>query len=310
MTVQELCTHYVALKQSLGMRFHTECVMLTAFCKSIGPVDLRDVTPEAVRIYLDGTGPTTSFWQRKYQALSGVFRFALSRGYLTCSPLPVTCSLPAVPFIPHIFSRQELASLLHAIEQETNVRTKLQPDTIRTIFLLLYGTGLRLGEMIALTEDDVDLITNVLLIRQTKFYKTRYVPIGTRLATVLATYAQGHGTLDGHSDQRFFRTRDGQPVTHKHMDRTFRRLCRRAGVQRQGGTRMQPRLHDLRHTFAVHRLIAWYAAGQDVQLLLPKLSTYLGHINIAATQTYLTMTPELLDQASGRFERYMEALHD
>jgi integrase len=82
-------------------------------------------------------------------------------------------------------------------------------------------------------------------------------------------------------------------------------------VRREGGARRQPRLHDLRHTAAVHRLIAWYDSGADVQALLPKLATYLGHVDLTATQRYLTLTPELLRQASRRFEHYaMERNHD
>ena len=91
----------------------------------------------------------------------------------------------------------------------------------------------------------------------------------------------------------------------------FRRLRIHAGVRREGGARRQPRLHDLRHAAAVHRLIAWYDSGADVQALLPKLATYLGHVDLAATQRYLTLTPELLRQASQRFEHYaMERNHD
>lgn len=88
------------------------------------------------------------------------------------------------------------------------------------------------------------------------------------------------------------------------VERTFRHLCRSIGIERAGGPRNQPRLHDLRHTAAVHRVIAWYRGGEDVQRLLPHLATYLGHVHIVATQRYLTLTPELLGEASARFERY------
>jgi len=83
-------------------------------------------------------------------------------------------------------------------------------------------------------------------------------------------------------------------------------MCAKAAVSRHDGGRYQPRLHDLRHTWAVHRLVAWYQDGADVQRLLPALATYLGHVHIAATQCYLTMTPELLQAASLRFEQYAQ----
>jgi len=89
-------------------------------------------------------------------------------------------------------------------------------------------------------------------------------------------------------------------------ERAFVRLRAITGVARKDGTRYQPRLHDLRYAMAVHRLVAWYREGADVQRLLPQLATYLGHVDVAATQRYLTMTPELLLEASRRFERYAQ----
>jgi integrase/recombinase XerD len=88
------------------------------------------------------------------------------------------------------------------------------------------------------------------------------------------------------------------------VQKCFRRVCDKAGIRRSDARRFQPRLHDLRHTFAVHRLLTWYQQGADVQRLLPQLSTYLGHTSLSCTQVYLSMTPELLQEASTRFERY------
>jgi integrase/recombinase XerD len=106
-------------------------------------------------------------------------------------------------------------------------------------------------------------------------------------------------------------SRTGTPITRQTAENTFARLRVRAGVLRHDGARYQPRLHDLRHAFAVHRVVSWYRQGADVQRLLPHLATYLGHVHIAATQRYLTLTPELLQQASQRFEHYAgEAGHE
>jgi site-specific recombinase XerD len=102
----------------------------------------------------------------------------------------------------------------------------------------------------------------------------------------------------------FFVSRLGERLTVQTAERTFRRMCLIAGVVRHDGARYQPRLHDLRHAAAVHRVVSWYRAGADVQKLLPQLATYLGHIHVAATQRYLTMTPELLSEACQRFECY------
>lgn len=174
--------------------------------------------------------------------------------------------------------------------------------------LLLYGAGLRISEALALTLADVDLSVSLLTIRESKFYKTRLVPIGPRLTAVLRTYADARGRQRHANDPAgpFFVTRTGTAVTRGMAERAFVRLRDIAGIAREEGARYQPRLHDLRHAMAVHRLVAWYREGADVQRLLPQLATYLGHVDVAATQRYLAMTPELLREASRRFERYAQ----
>ena len=110
----------------------------------------------------------------------------------------------------------------------------------------------------------------------------------------------------------FFLGRRGRAIGRQTAERYFRIIRDRIGLKRRDGAYFQPRLHDLRHTFAVHRLVAWYRSGADVQRLLPQLSTYLGHVGLAETQHYLSMTPELLREASRRFESYacLEVSHD
>jgi integrase/recombinase XerD len=126
------------------------------------------------------------------------------------------------------------------------------------------------------------------------------------LAQALAKYATWRRTIHPQSDPQgpFFIGRTGERLNPKTFEVAFRRVCAWAKVRRTGGVRHQPRLHDLRHTFAVHRLTAWYQQGADVQRLLPQLSVYLGHACLSSTQYYLTMTPDLLQQACSRFEDY------
>jgi site-specific recombinase XerD len=189
----------------------------------------------------------------------------------------------------------------------------MEPITMRTIMLLLYGTGLRVREAVALDRADVDLDNLVLTVRQTKFYKTRLVPFSTQLRDALARYATGRPVTDGPVESLpFFTMRTGARVKRHRLEKCFRRVREHAGVKRSDGASYQPRLHDLRHSFAVHRLISWYRQGADVQALLPQLSVYLGHTHLASTQVYLTITPELLAEANARFERYAgkEGNHD
>ena len=152
----------------------------------------------------------------------------------------------------------------------------------------------------------MDLPNALLTVRDTKFFKSRLVPISQDLTDVLTEYARWraatHPSAGGES--RFFLGKRGAAIHLRTLEGTFQRLREHAKVRRSDGARYQPRLHDLRHTFAVHRLTEWYRQGADVQRLLYHLSVYLGHAHLAATQVYLTMTPELLHQAGTRFERY------
>jgi integrase/recombinase XerD len=175
---------------------------------------------------------------------------------------------------------------------------------------MLYGAGLRLGEALALNDADVDLQEAVLTIREAKFFKTRLVPIGQDLVRVLTAYRSRRELRHrGSPIVPFFQFRNGAPMNKHVVERTFCRLRAAANVQRDGGPRQQPRLHDLRHTAAVHRLLRWHQNGDDLQQQLPRLATYLGHKDLSATQRYLTLTPQLLRAASRRFERYAMENH-
>ena len=170
------------------------------------------------------------------------------------------------------------------------------------MILVYYGAGLRLREATNLTRADVDLSRSVLTIRNTKFGKTRLVPVGPQLSRALVQYDRTR-PKGRPAEAPFFATRAGGPVNTGTLQQNFRILCDRAGIRRTD-THEQPRIHDLRHTFAVHRLTSWYQQGADVQRLLHHLSVYLGHVHLRHTQVYLSMTPELLREASQRFERY------
>jgi site-specific recombinase XerD len=170
------------------------------------------------------------------------------------------------------------------------------------LLLLLYGAGLRLSEALKLEHADVDVAARLLQVRHSKFFKSRLVPIGPKLAKVLADYQQQR--LAGSGTNRFLRANKGTPVSGATAERIFRALRLAAEIKRPAGCRYQPRLHDLRHTMATHCLVNGYRTGADVQALLVNLSVYLGHVSLDGTQKYLTLTPELRRQAGARFARY------
>ena len=304
MTLSQAVAVYVASKQSLGMRFATEARTLKSFCRTIGDVDVDKVEANWVRAFLDGSsGSITRFWHRKLDALRGFYRFALARGHVTTSPLPKT--VPQVPpqFVPYIYSHDEVRRLLEATASRKH--RNLSAITCRTLLLLLYGTGLRISEALGLDVADVDLDAGILQVRETKFYKTRLVPIGPDLTKVLVVYAaQRSAHLLATLEAPFLLTRRDKRLSRAAAEEVFKHLRVVARVRRDDGSRYQPRLQDFRHTFATTRLVRWYRDGADVQRLLPQLATYLGHVHIGGTQRYLSMTPELLRCASARFELY------
>jgi site-specific recombinase XerD len=307
MTLDDLITHYVAFRRTLGERCETNEQALRSFARAIGPrASVARIAATAVAAFLNGPGPVTSAWHIKYHALKGFFRFAVSRGHMVAAPLPAVLPKRPPRFAPHIYSRDEIRRLLDAVPTYRRYHTRIESETFRAILLTLYGAGLRVREVLALTPADVGLASAVLTVRGTKFFKSRLVPVGPDLVGVLAGYARWSAATHPPAGPAgcFFRGKRGAIVTRATLEESFQKLRTHAGVGRSPEARYQPRLHDLRHTFAVHRLIAWYRQGADVQRLLHHLSVYLGHAHLANTQPYLTMTPELLALANARFERY------
>ena len=307
-----LVTNYLAYKRALGHRLASDEYILRAFCRHLGAVPMRGVSTERVRAFIRGTGTTVATAVRRHRVLAGLYRYARLRHHLGLDPLPPAPVEGASSFIPYIYSQEELKRLLDAGAAACTPRASIEDDVLRTLLLVLYGAALRLGEALALNGADVDLEQAVLTIRRTKFNKSRLVPMGHDLARTVRAYRRRRDPDDRAAPTApFFCLRDGRRVSRSVAERTFRRLRASAGVHRDGGPRHQPRLHDLRHAAAVHRVIAWYRSGAEVQRLLPHLATYLGHVDLSSTQRYLTLTPQLLNEASLRFERYaMENDHD
>ena len=304
MTIAQAAEQYIQHKRSLGMKFESPAVIVRSFARAAGHAQSDDLDAGQVRAFLFGRGTSPQTAVQKWSTLRGLYRFALARGIATTSPLPVRMPRVAETFKPHIYDTEELQCLLQAAVHLP--LSKLQPHTLQAMLLVLYGAALRISEAVRLVISDVDLANLLLKIRASKFYKDRLVPIGGDLAPILQSYAATRQCL-GHSDEDrapFFVSDAGDRITVQLAEQAFRRLRELAKVNREDGGRFQPRLHDLRHSFAVHRLIEWYKAGSDVNLMLPKLSTFLGHLQVSHTQRYLTMTPELLQEASSRFEAF------
>ena len=190
MKLINVVTAYVAMQRSLGMRFTAADRLLRQFAREMENVGIAEVRPEAVGTFLQGTGALTATWRVKYNVLSGLYRFAISRGYCETCPLPTNVPKLPPPQTPYVYSTAELRRMIDATPSLYNYRSRQQASMFRTLILLLYGSGLRIGEVLRLNMPDVDLNDRVITVSDTKFFKTRLVPIGPRLSAELAAHME------------------------------------------------------------------------------------------------------------------------
>jgi len=203
---------------------------------------------------------------------------------------------------PHIYSSEELAALLLEARR-LSPPGGLRPAAVATVLGLLACTGLRVSEALRLQRADVDLDTALLRVRNTKFRKSRLVPLHPSAARRLHRYAVlRDGLARKPTDQAFFLVDGSVPLSYSKLRTAFRRLRIRLGWQHGPGR--LPRLHDLRHTFACRRLLRWHEESADVEVRLLDLSTYLGHTKVTDTYWYLSGFPDLMDLTARRFERF------
>ena len=208
---------------------------------------------------------------------------------------------------PFIYSDADVAALMQQTHQL--LREPLRAATYQTLIGLLAASGLRIGEAIKLDRGDIDWTDGVLLVRESKFNKSRYVPLHDSALQALARYARRRDELcPSPRHESFFVSLRGTRLMLCTIDQTFRRLCTTASVGSEAP--QPPRVHDLRHTFAVNTLLGWYRDGVDVQAQLPALSTYLGHRNPTYTYYYLSAAPELLAHAAGLLDTARDAARE
>jgi integrase len=203
---------------------------------------------------------------------------------------------------PYIYTQQQIDALVHAAG---TLGSPLPAASCQAVISLLATTGLRIGEAIALTRADADLDGGIITVVNSKHGASRHVPLHPTLTRMLRRYAERRDRLcPAPRSDRFFLTRAGTPLSPGQLQDAFARLLVHAGITVPAGQR-PPRIHDLRHTFAVMTIRDWYRDGEDVQARLPVLSTMLGHIAPAHTYWYLTATPDLLALAAQRLHDHL-----
>lgn len=205
--------------------------------------------------------------------------------------------------VPHIYTEQEIVSLLQAASHLTPAGG-LRPLTYQTLFGLLAATGMRVSEALHLKPQDVDWPQGLLTVRQTKFRKSRLVPLDPTAVAALRRYAEARQrTLGGTETEAFFVSERGTPLAARTVHHTFEKLRAAMGWVARGG-HAHPRIHDLRHTFICRGLLRSYQQHQPIDNVIDALSTYVGHAKVSDTYWYVTAVPELMAAAAPRFSAF------
>jgi integrase/recombinase XerD len=300
MKLSEGIERYVASKRQGGLLYTATEYGLTTFMRKVGDVELNEVTSDDVLIYLSGPRTSPVSWQRKHQQMSQFFVFCSDRGHLTTSPMPPARPTVRPTFVPYIYSREEIRLLLRTtLTSQADRRCRIASHTLYALLLFLYGTGATRGEAMELRVSDVNITLGTVLIRKRQVYRSRSIPICKDLQAALKKYLRWRSKRPMHEDHLFVKD-DGHALVSSTLIPTFRRLRELAGIRRLGGPDDQPRLHDLRYTFAVHRITTWILKDADLNRMLPALAAYMGHAGLWATERYLLMSPERFRKSLNR----------
>lgn len=304
-TLTDAITALVAEKRAVGYKYAAEEQVLArfaAFCHAEFP-GLGAPTQDSVEAWImaaRGRGAKPVTLQTLIAPVRELARWLGRRG-IPAYVLPRGALPKPARYIPHIYTDAELAALFAQTDRcHHNCQVPWRHLVMPVLFRTIYACGLRASEARLLHVDDVDLDTGVLRIRNAKGGKDRQVPVSASLRVRLLDY---HAHLDKHSDTDwFFPGRAGQPLTIGNIDKNFRRFLWQARIS-HGGRGHGPRVHDLRHTFAVNNLRSWFTGGGDVGALLPVLQTYMGHSSLSDTAYYLRLTAESYPHITARVQQ-------
>jgi integrase len=284
---------YVDHKRANGISFNKGQSNFAGLHRCVGDVQLSDIRPQDVLRFLNGPKTSNGTFRAKHSQLRHFFEFMAARELMPEIQMPSNRFLVRQTFTPYIYTREELRRLLRA----TRIRSKwaftvlVAPQTIRAFLISLYATGALVGEMLRLLSKDVDLNAGTMTIRSNRFERKRKLPLSIDFLKELKRYAAWKRRKSLIADA-FFVKDDGTLLVARSMNSVFQRLRKRANVMRYDGAQYQPRMHDFRATFAVHRITSWIRSKADLNRMLPALAVYMGQAGLASTERYLYLTPE------------------
>jgi integrase/recombinase XerD len=295
---------YLSLRRALGFKLHNAGRLLHQFVEHIEAHGAETFSTEDALAWASAPEGASSHWRR--------IRLGAVRGFAVyLNGIDASVEVPPVGLLrsgpcratPYLYSAREVASLLEA---SAGLRPALRAATYSKLIGLLAVSGMRIGEAIALDTHDLDLERDLLVVRRSKFDRSRLVPLDVSTAAALGRYLELRDELcPRRSSPALFVSSRGTRLLHSNVSITFAALTKSCGIVRRSAT-CRPRIHDLRHSFAVASLIEWYANGDDVAAMLPRLATYMGHTDPKHSFWYLSAAPELMVLAGQRLETHLE----
>lgn len=296
---------FVDLRRLSGTDYHSQTQLLEYFDRFLVQQDfyIPYLTPEITDRYQQGLTILAPRTQGNRMSVLRQFCEYLATGnpqsYVPRSLKMIRSHGAHQPYIYHANQLQELMAAASALAPSGSLR----PHTYRTLLGLLYSTGIRIGEAMALNLQDAQPSSQRLYIAEGKFRKARWVALSESTGRALQHYIDRRLKIAPHwPDSPLLLNERRRRLCYPTVNQTFRGLLKKCDIAHN--KRTGPRIHDLRHTFAVHRLLAWYREGQDVNARLPALATHMGHVDISSTHVYLQPTAELLEQVHQRFRNY------
>lgn len=301
--LQDYLEGYLALRQALGYKLRTHRSSLKDFVQFASEEKTTTITTRlALAWAMKPAGAKPKWWAYRLRMVHHFALYVRGRDHATEVPplklLPYSHQRPK----PYIYSEEEISRII-AAAKALPCRKGLRGSTYSTLFSLIWVTGLRISEALALDRDDVNLANQLLTIRNTKFGKSRLVPVHASAANALAHYAHCRDQIFPNAQSpSFFLSIFGTRPTTAIAQLTFRQLCFKIGIRDARGGK-GPRIHDMRHSFAVKSLIDVYKADCNIEQAVDALSFYMGHVGPSSTYWYFSAVPELLELARNRLER-------
>jgi site-specific recombinase XerD len=300
---------YLAYKRAIKCKFRTEEMALRLLDRYLLEQRIKTLTAITPLVIEDFLASRPRKQPRSYNHLLGVtrcfFAWLVVQGRIECSPVRIRAKRSTAQRQPYLFSTDQAKQLLElAASLPDRPKGPDRGETYHLVFALMYALGLRVSEVVRLRRCDVDLKRQLLEIRQTKFSKDRLVPFGPNVGHRLAEYLDRRNSrVEGLlPEDPLFSFNAGRAIHPCTISQTFHHLVTDRFEPPLGVA--PPRLHCLRHSFAVGTLLRWYRSGIDPNTRLIHLATFLGHVDPASTAWYLTITAELLDEANARFEQF------